>query len=278
MGMLGLALGACRDPAPTPAPPSASVAATAAPTPSASAASRACEPVPEYVATPPQTERDAIFTLLAFAIASKSWQERGPERRGHNIAAVLVDPSHRPVCWARNAIDAVGSSAAHAEVRLLTNYLEQSEHRLVKGHRLYSTLEPCAMCAGMITLTGVYAAVFGERAGGSGAAFERLQLDSTSIGGHCPYPWPAHAVPAPVPIRRELEHAHRDVPRFHDTPEAKRLFAKAATRFSEFAPEHEENRPVLEAARRMLEAIPEGYVAIPYDIACPPKPDERVAP
>jgi len=136
------------------------------------------------------SERDEIFTLLAYAVVYRGWQEDGASNtRGHNIGSVLVDTKGNPVFWARNANTITRNGSQHGEVRLIHNFLNHSEKdRYLDDYIVYTTLEPCAMCTGMMSLTKLKRAVYGQKDPGFGDALERLAKDTTSIGGYKPYP------------------------------------------------------------------------------------------
>lgn len=144
------------------------------------------------------TERDDIYTLLAYAVVLKDWQDnKGAETsRGYNIGSVLVDKTKsKVVFWARNAVNFTKNYTQHGEVRLMTCYLAENEPKDLKNFTLYTTLEPCAMCSGMMYLTSLPRTVYGQKdlsykgRHGYGDAIERLQLNSTALkDGFPPYP------------------------------------------------------------------------------------------
>jgi len=85
-----------------------------------------CSPTPTpYSPDPVQTEKDNIFSLLAYSVVLKGWQwqHEQPGVRGYNIGSVLVNSNNEIVCWARNAVDITENESQHGEVRLITNYL-----------------------------------------------------------------------------------------------------------------------------------------------------------
>ena len=64
------------------------------------------------------------------------------------VAAVLVSPDGKLLEWAVNT-NAVNKTL-HAELNLVQSYYRKSQSKLPRGSRLYTTLKPCKMCAGMI--------------------------------------------------------------------------------------------------------------------------------
>lgn len=251
-----------------------------APVPPAEPALADCPlPPAPYNPTPAQLERDHIFSLLAYSVVSKDWQTApdGPGVRGYNIGSVLVDGNNKVVCWARNSVDVTENETQHGEVRLMTNYLRNTKQFSLRGYRLYTTLEPCAMCAGMMTLTELYATIYGQSDPGFGHALARLQLNSSSIGGYCPYPRPVLSVAAKNQYRERLDEAYAKAPKgTHITawlthPEIREIYEEAYQALLKFSPEHDENVNVLASAKAFLESVPDHYTAIPYEVACPPK-------
>jgi tRNA(Arg) A34 adenosine deaminase TadA len=97
-------------------------------------------------------------------------RERGDEPFGAllvlNSAAILT---------ARNAIHTDRDLTQHAELRLISKGSRQLDPAIVADSTLYTSTEPCAMCAGAIYWSGISRVVFGvaattleERTGGSG--------------------------------------------------------------------------------------------------------------
>ncbi len=138
-----------------------------------------------------QAERDEIYMLLAYSIVLNDWQnEEEVKKRGHNIGAILVDPNGQIVNWARNCNAALSNGTQHGEVRLMLSYLNRERGYSLKNHTIYTTLEPCAQCSGMMTLTNVYRTVYGQTDLAFGKAIERLTLNSRQWNkkGYEPYP------------------------------------------------------------------------------------------
>lgn len=116
--------------------------------------------VPGYRVTPLS---DAILMTLAYSIARLSWSEGSittsdasgatrqtpfSENGGHNIACVIVDNTGKIIGWGRNH-NAVGASL-HGEVMAVLNYQRLNGTAIPHGSRIYSTLKPCYMCAGLL--------------------------------------------------------------------------------------------------------------------------------
>lgn len=261
-----LSMGCCETSAPTAAPET--IAAPEAPERDETPSCPPVEPAPAPDAN--RIERDEMFSLLAFAVAGKGFQERGSRSRGMNIAAVLVDPQDRPVCWARNATRITHNSAEHAEMRLLQNERGSLRWSRAHGHRLYTTLEPCVMCGGMILMHRVASVVYGEPARPSGGLFDRLSFDASSIGGPCPHPSVRglDVRRAPGAFFDELEAA--DEYGLDD----RAVFERAHERLLSFRPQHPDNDALHRGILEFLELVPDEYQALPYTVACPFAEDE----
>merc|ERR1711924_116635 len=80
-----------------------------------------------------------------------------------------------------------GNSTKHAEIIAITEYLEKSGRSDLSGFTIYTTLEPCIMCGGMMTMTGVRRVVYGQNDVDFSKGLERLAIDTSSHGGYPPY-------------------------------------------------------------------------------------------
>lgn len=227
-----------------------------------------------------QVERDEIFTRLSFAVALKDWQDGGPDRRGFNIGAVLVDPSGtNAVFWARNCNAQLQNATQHAELRLLLGYLDLARIYSLTGHTVYVTLEPCAQCAGMLTILGVRRVVYGQSDRQYGRAFERLQLDTRKqpglLGGrrrsgYRPYPRAVSAHKSRLDLCRRLDEAYArsevDLPDFLFGETARALFEEARRGLDGYQVRFHENESALSSARKLLNTVPEDFVPLGLDI------------
>lgn len=214
-----------------------------------------------------QDERDLIFGLLAYAVVFADWQD-DENGRGHNIGSVLVDDNTgRPVYWARNSSKGTHNSTQHGEVRLITNYLNcggspaNGKTRYLKGsYTIYTTLEPCVMCSGMMTLTQVGRTVYGQTDPAYGNAIETLKLRN--------YPNLPRSQALNSEIRRGLDAKFQaqcpvadqkkgtcSVTAFLRSGDAKSAFQTASERLQNQSPENlrfAENRAILDAAQEFV--------------------------
>jgi tRNA(adenine34) deaminase len=195
-------------------------------------------------------ERDEIYSLLAYSVVLKDWQSADPNQRGHNIGAVLVVSQGTLVYWARNCNHITKNGTQHAEVRLMLGYLSKVQTYNLKGCTVYTTLEPCAQCSGMMILQSVQRTVYGQTDPGFGKAIERLDLDSSALpNGFRPYPRPVNSDKSKSTICAELDDAYAKVggsiTGFLLSPKAKLIFEKAHQQLLTYKLLHPENEPIL---------------------------------
>ncbi|HEV7279535.1 MAG TPA: nucleic acid/nucleotide deaminase domain-containing protein [Pirellulaceae bacterium] len=208
-------------------------------------------------------ERDRILSLLAYSIAFSDWQRDWvrPER-GHNIAAVLVErATGRSVFWARNCNAIKNNGTQHAETQLMWHFLEKSGTKYLDKYEIYTTLEPCA---GMMCLSQVKRAVYGQTDLGYGKAIERLQ-NSPDYG---PYPrTPEASLPSATVHRTQLDEAFAEfgsdnITAFLRTEVARRIYEMASKDFQAFKVTHPENRSVYDSAFQLYrESCPKPTLA-----------------
>lgn len=234
---------------------------------------QACAGIPCRDVHNAQEEKDNIYTLLAYSVVLKDWQNSDMEHnRGYNIGSVLVEnESGKVVYWARNSVNVTRNMSQHGEVRLMNCYLANNKVRKLDRYTVYTTLEPCAMCSGMMMLTSVPRTVYGQSDPSYGKAIERLELDS-AYG-----PYPRHVESSPS-ISRErcrldaLYDKYRNVNKdahitiFLTTDEAKKVYDDAYNDLLSFRVAFPENQPALDQAREYLKNVPEKYQA-----DCPPQ-------
>ncbi|MBD3277741.1 MAG: hypothetical protein GF388_05525, partial [Candidatus Aegiribacteria sp.] len=91
---------------------------------------------------------------------------------------VLVESSGRHFAN-RNRTRETGLPSAHAEHLVITAAAEDRGDWRLEGCRLYTTLEPCLMCAGLIVLARVPRLVYGakdKRFGAFGTVTDVLEM------------------------------------------------------------------------------------------------------
>ena len=108
---------------------------------------------------------DKIFMKLALDEARRAFDENEIP-----IGAVLIDESGILVCGDHNRIEQFRDATAHAEILTLRAASHKLKRRRLMDCTLYSTVEPCAMCAGALVLYRVKRLVYGVTDSKFGAA------------------------------------------------------------------------------------------------------------
>jgi tRNA(Arg) A34 adenosine deaminase TadA len=89
------------------------------------------------------SERDAHFLRLSFEVA-----RRAVAHGNHPFGAVLVDREGNLLLEAENGYMPSHDGTAHAERLLATQACTTLDPGTLRSATLYSSAEPCAMCAG----------------------------------------------------------------------------------------------------------------------------------
>lgn len=211
-----------------------------------------------------QEEMDAIYSLLAYALVYQDWQQEHiprEKRRGYNIGALLVNPGNQPVQAELNCVNAANNATQHGELRVMMNYISRTNCFNLEGFTIYTTLEPCIMCAGMMIMTAVKKVVFGQHDVMFSKAFERLSLDTLEAGGFAPYPRRVNVQASTIAYCKKLDDAYADflqvenekiLARFLASDTAKTIYADAFHAFSNYEVRYPENKIYLEAAHNFL--------------------------
>lgn len=101
------------------------------------------------------SERDLDHLRAVFGIAEDA------ARRGNApFGARLVAADGSILAEAGNRVATTGDPTAHAEIVLIRE-ASSTEHGTLKAATLYTSAEPCAMCAGAISWMGIGRVVFG---------------------------------------------------------------------------------------------------------------------
>jgi len=220
-----------------------------------------------------QAERDEIYALLAYAVVLKGWQSEDTKpQRGFNIGSVMVDDKGEVVFWARNANKITQNGTQHGEVRLIRNYLDRVKTYNLKDHIVYTTLEPCAMCSGMMVMTNIARTVYGQIDPDFGKALERLSLDTHNLPkGFKPYPRPVISEPSQLIIRQKLDDSYKKyqdaggkgITNWLQSSEAKAIYEEALKMFLNYKVKYHENAAILGKAKKFYAEVPRGYVPFP---------------
>lgn len=226
----------------------------------------------------PAIEKDLIYSLLAYSVVFKNWQVSKDTGRGYNIGSVLVNPSGTVIYWATNCVNVTGNMTQHGEVRLMNCYLASTKKKDLKNHIIYTTLEPCAQCAGMMKLTSVYRTVYGQTDPGYGKAHERLDLNSyvwNPDSGYTPYP--RHVISDTLAAfeRWYLDEIYQlyldtcmdsSITKFLTSKGAYDAYAYYQKEFLNYQVKYQENYMTWKQARIYYDSVPDHYVQL-----CPPE-------
>jgi tRNA(Arg) A34 adenosine deaminase TadA len=101
-------------------------------------------------------ERDEHFLRRSFEIARRSLTHGN-----HPFGAVLVGQDNNVLLEAENGYMPSHDGTAHAERLLATRACTTLGAEVLRGATLYSSAEPCAMCAGAIYWAGIGRLVYG---------------------------------------------------------------------------------------------------------------------
>jgi tRNA(Arg) A34 adenosine deaminase TadA len=215
-----------------------------------------------------QNERDEIYMLTAYAVVLNDWQVGGPNWRGHNIGSILVEPGGRIVNWARNCNAILSNGTQHGEVRLMVGYLNRVGGYSLKEHTVYTTLEPCAQCSGMMVLTNVKRTVYGQTDPGFGKALERLSLDSMkwNAAGYTPYPRAVISEKSTTQycefLDKEYAKIGGSITKFLLTDTSKKIYESAARSLKNYRVKYTENKEILAHAQATVALVKPGVPTI----------------
>lgn len=101
-------------------------------------------------------EQDRRFLRAAI---EQAWQAR--ERGDHPFGAVLVNAQGQLLLAAQNTVVTGSDCTAHAETNLMRLASAQYDPDYLAGCTLYTSTEPCPMCAGAIFWGNVGRIVYG---------------------------------------------------------------------------------------------------------------------
>jgi len=103
-----------------------------------------------------RSEFDAHFLRRSFEVA-----RRAMTHGNHPFGALLVDRGGTVLIEAENAYMPSHDGTAHAERLLATQACTTLDAETLRDATLYSSAEPCAMCAGAIYWAGIGRLVYG---------------------------------------------------------------------------------------------------------------------
>ena len=131
-------------------------------------------------------ELDDIYGLMALAVVHADWQEHPKDTtsvpvRGYNIGAILINDKFEVVNFERNSNEAMCNGTQHGEVRTMLKHLNMTGSRSLKRHQIYTSLEPCMMCSGMMMQQEILRTVYMQTDNAFGKNLERLSIDSADV-------------------------------------------------------------------------------------------------
>ncbi|WP_238364943.1 nucleoside deaminase [Mesobacterium pallidum] len=102
------------------------------------------------------------------------------------VGAVVVAPDGRIVARAGNRTRELSDPSAHAEMLAIRQACAALGQERLAGHDLYVTLEPCAMCAGVIAAARIARVYFGASDPKSGGVSHGARVFDHPQAHHAP--------------------------------------------------------------------------------------------
>ncbi|QEY52109.1 tRNA adenosine(34) deaminase TadA [Legionella longbeachae] len=94
------------------------------------------------------------------------------------VGAILVSNENQLLGAGRNLIQKSHDPSSHAEIQAIRQASQRLQNHRLLGTTLYVTLEPCAMCAGLMVHARISRLVFATRdfkSGAAGSVYNLLQ-------------------------------------------------------------------------------------------------------
>jgi tRNA(Arg) A34 adenosine deaminase TadA len=241
-----------------------------------------------------EIEKHNIFMLLTLSLVFDNWciQKNKPyvvrayeqfdstkeynEYIGHNIGALLVDSNDRVVTASMNCNYLYNDSTEHAESRLvrkgmrLYNRLNHKSGKglygyssILAGHTVYTSLESCSQCSGIMDLANVKQVVYAQVDYGQGHIGNILYNMHKNEGSYgAPIPIRAEFLPIYSVIQEKWEAYAKTQPRGIELTSRRRpsttgflrsirsaeAYQEATKQFESFKPIHENNASIFEKA------------------------------
>ena len=130
----------------------------------------------------PETEEDADARWMRVALEAA--RVAGSERDEVPIGACVVSSEGELLAVAGNRTRTDCDPTAHAEVIALRAAARRIENYRLVGAVVYSTIEPCAMCAGALVQSRVKRLVYGARDERAGAVESVFRICDASSLNH----------------------------------------------------------------------------------------------
>lgn len=113
-------------------------------------------PTTQLPAEAPLTERDALYLRQAI-----QWSQVARERGNRPFGAVVVAADGQLLSEAWNNTGETGDCTGHAETTAIRQLAGKADRATLAQATLYSSGEPCVMCAGAIFWSNIGRVVFG---------------------------------------------------------------------------------------------------------------------
>lgn len=114
-------------------------------------------------------------------------EARAAAERGEvPVGAVVVNPNGQIIARAGNRTRELNDPSAHAEILAIREACQIIGADRLPDHRLYVTLEPCAMCAAAISLARIAGLYYGTSDPKSGGVEQGARIFSHSQCHHKP--------------------------------------------------------------------------------------------
>ena len=108
------------------------------------------------ISKPDQARQDEAFLRRSFDVARRSMSHGN-----HPFGAILVDDNRNVLIETENGYMPAHDGTGHAERLLATQACTTLGTDVLRNATLYSSAEPCAMCAGAIYWAGIGRVVYG---------------------------------------------------------------------------------------------------------------------
>lgn len=110
------------------------------------------------------------YMKLALRLAKKSY------KRGEIPVGAVVVLHGKIIGYGYNLKETLKDATQHAEIRALKMAAKTTDTYHLEGATMYTTLEPCAMCAGAMILFRIDKLVIGAKSSRMGAAGSNLNI------------------------------------------------------------------------------------------------------
>lgn len=106
------------------------------------------------------------------------------------VGAVLVSPAGEVIATAGNRTRELSDPSAHAEMLVIREGTARLGSERLTGHDLYVTLEPCPMCAAVISFARIRRLYYGAPDAKGGGVEHGPRVLSHATCHHCPELYP----------------------------------------------------------------------------------------